>query len=220
MRLVRPRFRANPPGREHGRGRRRQIGQGGHDHRAANSHEAHEDPRRDQGAHARTGHVQAVEEAQPRSGIRRRRWSPRRGPGRAGTCPSAWWAGRGSGSGRARPTRACRRGRPHGRRAGRGAARGWLAPKRPDAELQKRESGEGAARIEPHQPGPAQLAARAQAGQERGHDHGHRVEADAAAQGEHPLPGHLIDEGGGAAQEESEPDHRERIPRRGDPHPG
>jgi hypothetical protein len=48
------------------------------------------------------------------------------------------------------------------------------------------------------------MAADAEAGHEGGHDHRHRIEAYAAVEREDPLPGDLVDECGGATQEEQQ----------------
>ena len=51
----------------------------------------------------------------------------------------------------------------------------------------------------------ADVAADAQARHEGADDHRDRVNADAAVEGQDPLPRHLVDEAGRAAHEESEP---------------
>ena len=65
---------------------------------------------------------------------------------------------------------------------------------------------------------PAEVAADPEPGHERGHDHGHGVEPDPAVEGEQALPGDLVDEGRGAAQEEEEAGEDDR--RRVAPHEG
>src|SRR6185295_7075041 len=75
-----------------------------------------------------------------------------------------------------------------------------------DGEL---EAGEGEQRRAARQAfteDAAGVAAQAEADHEGGHDHGDGVDADTALKGEEPLPGDLVDERGGAAQEEGESD--------------
>ena len=69
---------------------------------------------------------------------------------------------------------------------------------------------------QPRAPEAARVAAQAEAGHERPHDHGHRVDPDAARQLEDPLPHDLVDERRGAAEEERHRDERQPRPRRGD----
>ena len=83
-----------------------------------------------------------------------------------------------------------------------------------DRELDEREEAQRRARLEPRAQPPAELAADPEPGHEGGHDHRHRVEPDAAVEGEDALPGDLIDERRSAAQQEQEPGEGDggRIP--------
>ncbi len=207
-RLVPARVGTIPPGREEGKGRRQGVGQRGDEHRAANSQEAHEDPGREEGAHAGADHVQAVENPEPRSCVLR---VAHDGAGQKGQGHPHQGGGQGEAQEVEKPRRP-RRVVEAGRVPVEQVVEQPGADRSEEAypELQEGESREGAARIELHGQGAAQLAAEPEAGHERRHDHGHRVETDPAAQGQHPLPGHLVDEGRGAAQEEGEPGHRQR----------
>ena len=71
----------------------------------------------------------------------------------------------------------------------------------------KRE--EGGARREAHAQGAPAVAARSEAEHEGGDDGRHRIDADAALQGEDALPGHLVDEARGAAGQEGRDEERE-----------
>jgi len=73
-----------------------------------------------------------------------------------------------------------------------------------DRELERGEEDECLKRPRARAQPAAEQAAEAQARHERRHDHRHRVKADAAVQSQHALPGDLVDERGGAAQQEQE----------------
>ena len=77
------------------------------------------------------------------------------------------------------------------------------------AELDEREREQGGPRREAHARGAPAVAARSEAEHERGHDGRHRIDADAALQGEDALPGHLVDEARGAAGQEGRDEERE-----------
>ena len=71
-----------------------------------------------------------------------------------------------------------------------------------DRDLDGREQAERLAGGHTCADHPAGVAADAEARHERAHDHGDRVDADAAMKGEDPLPGHLVDERRSATEEE------------------
>jgi hypothetical protein len=86
---------------------------------------------------------------------------------------------------------------------------GTRRPERADRQLDEREERERKARREGGAEPSAQPAADAEPGHERGHDHRHGVEADAAVEREQALPDHLVDERGGAAQQEQQAGERD-----------
>ena len=81
-----------------------------------------------------------------------------------------------------------------------------------DRDFQRGEGHEGALRRQAKAEAAAQMAADAQPRHERAHDHGDRFDSDAGVQGENALPGHLVDEGGSPAHEESRAQKRQMAP--------
>ncbi len=74
----------------------------------------------------------------------------------------------------------------------------------PDTELEPDEREESTRGREARAEDAAQVASPAESGHEGGHDDGDRVGAHARLQREQSLPGHLVDESGGSAQEKGE----------------
>jgi hypothetical protein len=179
-----------------------QVGGGGDDERAADPEKPYEDPRSGQRSQTGPRDVEAVQQADDAAG-RLRRADRRAHEKRQRHAHEGRRHEEGEEVQQAGPPQARVQGRPvfveHvviQPAAGR--------PEHSDAALHGGERDEGRARGEPRAEGAAGQAAQSQSGQESGHDDGDGVGADATMQGEHALPGDLVDEGGRAAQHEGE----------------
>ncbi len=198
----------------HGEHRQRghQVAESAHAHRALHAEKAHQHPRREQRSRRRAEHVQPVEGADHARGAR---GLPHRGPDQE----------------RQRHPHECRRQQegeevcergPGGRLVERGGVSAQAVVVEPAAEHGESAHGEldepeGTRRRQPTEPRaqqPSELAADPEPGHERRDDERHRHDADAGVQRQDPLPHHLVDERGGAAQEEGEAEERGQGARR------
>ncbi len=171
----------------------------GDDERSPDADAGHEQPRRREGPEPRAGHVEGVEQPDRPTGLahprhHRPRQERQRDPHQEG--------------------RRAERGEVHegGRPRGDPQVRGdrvepvVVHPGARDAEgadphLDEGEASEGGTAGEPRAPQPPDVAARAEAGHEGGHDHRDRVEPHPRVEREDALPGDLVDERRDPAEE-------------------
>ena len=203
-----------PQGRQERRHGRQQVGRGSRGDRPTHPHEADQQPGRRHRPEARAEDVDAVEDA-----------DRARGPPRVAH----------HGAGEEREGHAHQQGRKQEREEVQqpGAPGDRVEPAHAQVEqvveegarrgtedrhphLDRGESPQGPIVPQPGAPEAARVAAQAEPGHERPHDHGHRVDPDAARQLEDPLPHDLVDERSRAAEEERHRHEGKSRGRRGD----